>query len=68
MSCPLRAYPRYHRMTAGDLYAAGFRVWGTFRNPSHYDVELAEPTAAQVGQFLAVAGPLKENRHYVAEQ
>lgn len=31
---PLRAYRQYHRMTAGDLYAAGFRVWATFLQSS----------------------------------
>lgn len=64
---PLRAYRQYHRMTAGDLYAAGFRVWATFRNPHHYDVQLAAPTAAQVRRFLAVAGPLHHNRNYVTD-
>lgn len=65
---PLRRHSQYHRMTAGALYAAGFRVWATFRNPRHYDVQLAAPTAAEVRRFLAVSGPLRDNPRYVPNE
>lgn len=63
---PLSAYPGYHRMTAGFLYAAGYRVWATFRRTEHFDVELLDGEDSTVARFLAVAGPVIDNEHFLA--
>jgi len=61
---PLRGYPKYHRMRAGDLYLAGFTLWATFRRPEHYDVRLPSASPRSVLALIAVAGPLLDNRHH----
>jgi hypothetical protein len=62
---PLNRYRGYHRMSAGALYAAGFKVWATFqRNPHHFSVQLPAGTADAVRAFLAVAGPVRDNPRY----
>lgn len=63
---PLKAYPKYYRMRAGDLYAAGYPVWETFRKATHCDVQLPIVTPEAIAAFLAVAGPLHDNHHYEA--
>lgn len=67
-AAPMRRHPQYHRMTAGALRAAGFPVWATFRNPRHYDVQLAAASAAEVRRCLAVFGPIRDNPQYVPEE
>ena len=51
-------------MTAGELHAAGFRVWATFQRREHFDVQLPDTRESTVVAFLAVAGPLLQNRYY----
>lgn len=63
-SRPLRSFARYHRMTAGQLYDAGYTVWATFARENHYDVRLPSAHPQSIRDFLVVAGPLYDNPHY----
>lgn len=61
---PLKAYPQYYRMTAGQLYAAGYTVWETFSKLTHCDVRLPGTSHDDLRAFVAVAGRLRDNGHY----
>ncbi len=63
---PLSGYSGYYRMKAGQLYAADYTVWATFRRPEHYDVRLADPSEPTLRAFLAVAGTVHDNQFYEA--
>ena len=63
---PFSGFPGFYRMTAGQLYEAGYTVWATFRRPEHYDVRLPDSAEETLSAFLAVAGELHDNGFYEA--
>lgn len=62
----MSGFPQYYRMTAGQLYAAGYTVWATFKRPEHFDVRLPDATEQTLTAFLAVAGRLHDSGYYQA--
>lgn len=61
---PLKGFAHYYRMTAGQLYDAGYQVWATFTRENHYDVQLPAADPKTIRSFLVVAGRLYDNWHY----
>jgi hypothetical protein len=63
---PFSGFPGFYRMTAGQLYEAGYTVWATFRRPEHHDVRLPDAAEETLSAFLVVAGELHDNGFYEA--